>query len=131
MRSFATTLLPTAPTTIAPDGSAVRVLLELAGGGMAHFELAPGETAKAVCHRTVEEIWFILSGRGEMWREQAGREEVVALSRGVSLTIPVGTRFQFRTLGPEPLAAVAVTMPPWPGEGEAVIVQGPWQPTAP
>jgi mannose-6-phosphate isomerase-like protein (cupin superfamily) len=131
MRSFATTLLPTAPTTIAPDGSAVRVLLELAGGGMAHFELAPGETAKAVCHRTVEEIWFILSGRGEMWRDQAGREEVVALSRGVCLTIPVGTRFQFRALVPEPLAAVAVTMPPWPGADEALIVEGPWQPTVP
>ena len=129
MRSFATTPLPTDPTTIAPDGSAVRVLLELAGGGMAHFALAPGETAKAVSHRTVEEIWFVLSGAGEMWRAQAGREEVVALSPGVCLTIPVGTRFQFRALGHEPLAAVAVTMPPWPGEGEAVIVEGPWTPT--
>ena len=129
MRSFATTLLPAEPITIAPDGSAVRVLLELAGGGMAHFELAPGEIAKAVSHRTVEEIWFILSGRGEMWREQAGREEVVALSPGVCLTIPLGTRFQFRALGQEPLAAVAVTIPPWPGEGEAIIVGGPWQPT--
>jgi mannose-6-phosphate isomerase-like protein (cupin superfamily) len=129
MRSFATTLLPAKPTTIAPDGSAVRVLLEMAGGGMAHFELAPGETAKAVRHRTVEEIWFILSGSGEMWREQAGREEVVALSPGACLTIPIGTRFQFRALGPEPLAAIAVTMPPWPGEGEAIIVAGPWEPT--
>jgi mannose-6-phosphate isomerase-like protein (cupin superfamily) len=131
MRSFATTVLPAAPTTIAPDGSAVRVLLELAGGGMAHFELAPGETAKAVCHRTVEEIWFILSGTGEMWREQAGRGEVAALTPGVCLTIPVGTRFQFRALGPEPLAAVAVTMPPWPGEDEAIMIEGPWQPTVP
>jgi mannose-6-phosphate isomerase-like protein (cupin superfamily) len=25
---------------------------------------------------------------------------------------------------------VAVTMPPWPGEGEAVFVPGPWQPTS-
>jgi mannose-6-phosphate isomerase-like protein (cupin superfamily) len=129
MRSFATTLLPVEPTTIAPDGSAVRVLLELAGGGMAHFQLAPGETAKAVRHRSVEEIWFILSGTGEMWRERAGREEVVTLSSGVCLTIPVGTRFQFRAVGPDPLAAVAVTMPPWPGAGEAIIVEGPWQPT--
>ena len=26
----------------------------------------------------------------------------------------------------EPVAAVAVTMPPWPGEEEAVFVQGVW-----
>src|SRR5262249_58081114 len=79
-RSFGTPLPPADPTTTAPDGSAVRVLLELAGGGMAHFALAPGETAKAVCHRTVEEIWFILSGSGEMWREQAGGGEGVGPS---------------------------------------------------
>ena len=38
------------------------------------------------------------------------------------LTIPLGTHFQFRSLGPGPLAAVAVTMPPWPGPDEAVPV---------
>ena len=124
---FATTRLPTDPTVIAPDGSSVRVLLGLAGGGMAHFELAPGQTAHAVTHRTVEEIWFIVSGRGEMWRSQGGREEVVPLVPGVCLTIPLGTHFQFRAGPGTGLAAVAVTMPPWPGEGEAAHVQGPWQ----
>jgi mannose-6-phosphate isomerase-like protein (cupin superfamily) len=53
----------------------------------------------------------------------------VALAPGSCLTIPVGTRFQFRTRGTEPLSAVAVTMPPWPGDGEAVEVQGGWTPT--
>jgi mannose-6-phosphate isomerase-like protein (cupin superfamily) len=49
----------------------------------------------------------------------------------VSLTIPIGTHFQFRSIGDEPLAAIGVTMPPWPGEGEAVVVTGPRQPTVP
>ena len=129
MHTFETVHLPSEPTTIAPDGSAVRILPQLAGGSMAHFALAPGKTAKAVCHRTVEEIWFVLSGRGEMWREKEGDAAIVPMSPGVSLTIPVGTRFQFRSLGPDPLAAIAVTMPPWPGEGEAIIVAGPWEPT--
>jgi mannose-6-phosphate isomerase-like protein (cupin superfamily) len=44
----------------------------------------------------------------------------------VCVTIPLGTHFQFRSLGNEPLAAVAVTMPPWPGDGEAYEVAGPW-----
>lgn len=130
MTDFATKRLPMEPDVSAPDGSDVRILLGLADGGMAHFALAPGQTAKAVTHRTVEEIWFILTGRGEMWREQDGREEIVALEPGVCLTIPLGTRFQFRAVDAgEPLAAVAVTMPPWPGEDEAVFVEGKWPPT--
>jgi mannose-6-phosphate isomerase-like protein (cupin superfamily) len=107
-----------------PTGSDVRVLLEVAGAGMAHFELAPGRTSRAVRHRTVEEIWYFVAGRGEMWRRQDGVEELVVLEPGVCLTIPLGTEFQFRSLGGEPLAAIGVTMPPWPGEDEAELVEG-------
>jgi mannose-6-phosphate isomerase-like protein (cupin superfamily) len=82
-------------------------------------------------HRTVEEIWYFLKGRGEMWREQGGRAEILGVSPGVCLTIPLGTRFQFRSFDGEPLAAIGATMPPWPGEGEAIEVEGPWQPTLP
>ena len=92
---------------------------------MAHFELPPGKASLAVVHRTVEEIWYILSGQGEMWRKQGHHEEVVLLQAGVCLTIPCGTHFQFRTVGEEPLAAVGVTMPPWPGMDEALLVEGP------
>ena len=111
---------------IAPDGSDVRILLALTGGGLAHFELAPGLTSIAVTHRTVEEIWFFLSGRGEMWRKLEGQEEVVPVESGVCITIPLGTWFQFRALGTEPLRALGVTMPPWPGEGEAYEIPGKW-----
>jgi mannose-6-phosphate isomerase-like protein (cupin superfamily) len=85
----------------------------------------------AVAHRTVDEIWFFLGGTGEMWRRLDGREDVVAVDAGVCVTIPVGTHFQFRAFGPEPLAAVGVTMPPWPGAGEATAVEGRWTPTVP
>lgn len=129
MSDFKTLQLPAKPDVIATDGSNVRILLQLAGGGMAHFELPPGETSIAVTHRTVEELWFILSGRGEMWRRQGGREEIVPVEPGVCLTIPLSTHFQFRSLGDTPLMAVAVTMPPWPGDGEAYPVAGKWQPT--
>jgi len=50
------------------------------------------------------------------------------LRPGTALTIPVGTAFQFRNTGFEPLAAVGVTMPPWPGEDEAMEVAGAWAP---
>ena len=65
-----------------------------------------------------------------MWRADEAREEVVEVEPGVCLTIPLGTHFQFRALGEEPLAAIGVTMPPWPGEDEAVNVDGRWAPTA-
>ena len=128
MTAFATKRLPAQRDAVAPDASDVRILLGLERGGMAHFELAPGRTSKAVAHRTVEEIWYFVGGRGEMWRRQGAREEVVALEPGVCLTIPLGTQFQFRSLGAEPLAALGVTMPPWPGEGEAYEVRGKWEP---
>ncbi|HEX8581731.1 MAG TPA: hypothetical protein VF640_05365 [Acidimicrobiales bacterium] len=128
MSEFETVPLPARPDATAPDGSDVRLLPGLAGGGMAHFQLAAGRTSAAVVHRTVEELWFFVGGLGEMWRRQGDREEVVTVAPGVAVSIPVGTRFQFRALGTEPLAAVAVTMPPWPGPDEAVAVDGPWAP---
>jgi mannose-6-phosphate isomerase-like protein (cupin superfamily) len=131
MTDFTTSRISRERDLVATDGSDVRILQTLAGGALAHFTLAPGQTSTAVTHRTIEEIWFFLSGRGEMWRKQAGREEVVPVEAGVCVTIPLGTHFQFRSLGGEPLAALAVTMPPWPGDGEAVVVAGRWGPSIP
>ena len=126
---FSDKRLPVMRDAIAPDGSDVRILLGLCRGSLAHFELAPGQTSIAVAHRTVEEIWFFLNGRGEMWRKQNDRQEVTPVDPGVCLTIPLGTHFQFRSFGYEPLAAIGVTMPPWPGEDEAFDVEGKWTPT--
>jgi mannose-6-phosphate isomerase-like protein (cupin superfamily) len=125
----ATTRLPSTPDAVAPDGSEVRRLLALGAGSMAHFTLAPGQTSLAVVHRTVEEIWYFVGGRGEMWRKLGDDEDVVTVEPGVCITIPLGTRFQFRSLGAEPLEAVGVTMPPWPGDGEAYEVAGTWPST--
>ena len=131
MRKFETKRLPATRDAVAPDGSDVRILLGLRAGGMAHFELPTGHTSAAVTHKTVEEIWYFLSGQGEMWRRMADHEEIVPVEAGICLTIPLGTCFQFRSFGIEPLRAVGVTMPPWPGESEAHVVEGKWTPTLP
>src|SRR5579863_1993380 len=128
-KPFETRLLGTAPDATAPDGTAVRLLLSLGGGSMAHFELPAGAVSHAVSHRTVEEIWFVVSGRGSIWRRQHDLERIEALAPGASLTIPLGTAFQFRAEPSEPLAFVAITMPPWPGMDEALAARGPWAPT--
>ena len=127
--SFETKRISGASDAIAPDGSAVRVLCQSARGGLAVFSLPPLAVAKAVGHHTVEEIWYVVSERGRMWRKLGDHEEVVELAPGVSLTIPTGTHFQFRCDGAEPLQVVGATMPPWPGEAEAYFVDGEWPAT--
>ena len=93
---------------------------------MAHFSLPGGEVSRAVAHRSIEEVWYFLAGRGRFWRRHGSDEEIVEVSAGVSISIPPGTHFQFRNDGDEALAAVGVSMPPWPGEDEAYPVAGVW-----
>jgi mannose-6-phosphate isomerase-like protein (cupin superfamily) len=118
--------LPDAYDTLAPDGSEVRVLASSARGSMSHFTLLPAQESFAVFHLTVEEIWYILAGQGQMWRKSTDSETITELQPGLSLVIPVGTKFQFRNNGDTPLQAIGVTMPPWPGMDEAVFVKGKW-----
>jgi mannose-6-phosphate isomerase-like protein (cupin superfamily) len=118
-------MLSAEPDGVAPDGSACRRLLALGGGSVAHVTLAAGAVSCAVRHRTVEEIWYVLGGSGQMWRAHDGRETIDALDPGVCLTIPLGAHLQFRAL-PAGLRVLAVTMPPWPDDAEAAGVPRHW-----
>lgn len=125
--AFATKRLAEAADAIAPDGSEVRVLCQGSRGSMALFTLPAGAVSRAVAHRSVDELWYFLSGRGRMWRKLHEVEDVIEVGPGVSISLPVGTQFQFRCDGDEPLSAVGVTMPPWPGEDEAYAAAGIWR----
>jgi mannose-6-phosphate isomerase-like protein (cupin superfamily) len=94
---------------------------------MAHFELPPGKTSKATANINFDEIWYFLTGRGEMWQKQDGKVDTVPVDPGVCLTIPAGTHFQFRSFGYCPLAAIGVTMPPWTEKSEWEYVKGKWE----
>jgi mannose-6-phosphate isomerase-like protein (cupin superfamily) len=123
------TPLPEEPHAVAPDGMLVRVLPGLAGGSFAHFELPSGATSVAARHRTVEEIWHVTGGGAELWRRSEDEDRVDEVGPGTTVTIPLGTAFQLRSTTAEPMTAVACTMPPWPGDDEAVRVDGLWAPT--
>ena len=127
---FETRKLPAKPDVIAPDGSEIRLLsTEMEGGSMVHCRLAPGKVTRAVRHRTVEEMWHCVGGRGQLWRSTGGTQDVTALKPGVSCSIRTGVSFQFRSDGEEPLEIIIATMPPWPGEEEAVHCDGIWEPS--
>jgi len=131
MRRPETKTLPVRKSAIAPDGSEVRVLLALDSlGSTAHFKLRAHEVSRAVAHKTVHEIWYVLRGRGEIWRSFKGRQRVVRLRPGTCVTLPLGTRFQFRNTTGRSLEIHGVTMPPWPStKDEARVVDGKWKPT--
>lgn len=123
---FETLHLPAEVDILAPDTSEIRQLLRNAHASMAHGTLPAGGVSLAIRHKTVHEIWYILGGEGELWRRTRHREEIVHLRAGVSVTIPLGTEFQFRTLSDEPLRFLMCTTPPWPGHDEAALTEGYW-----
>ena len=121
-----TAQLPSDYTALAPDGSEIRELVTVKRGGLVHCLLPPGETSRAVVHATVEEVWYVVQGRGQVWRACERGETVVDVAAGVALTIETGCRFQFRNTGDDDLCVLIVTMPPWPGAHEARPAPGRW-----
>jgi mannose-6-phosphate isomerase-like protein (cupin superfamily) len=121
-----TRVVPEAYDTLAPDGSEIRLLVRVRQGSMVHCSLPAGSVTRAVRHRSVEEVWYFLGGQGQLWRKAGEVEQIVDVRPGMAVSIPAGAHFQFRSAGPEPLTFVITTMPPWPGEDEAVMVPGVW-----
>ena len=87
--------------------------------------MAPGQISRPVYHRTVEEVWYILQGSGHVWRCPLGIDEpslvaALAVVPGDALVIPKGWSFQFAADELVELRFLCVTMPPWPGDDEAL-----------
>ena len=112
---------------ISPAGAEVRVLMNNELGGIAHCTLKADKTSKVVQHKTVSEFWHVISGNGEIWRKRGNDEGITTLEAGVTIDIPVGVSFQYRSQQ-EDLVFVCVTMPPWPGGNEVNYVgEGAWE----
>ena len=116
------------PDVFAPDGSEIRLLIDgrhsARGASMVEVTLPAGQISRPVFHRSVEEVWYILEGTGQVWRcppEVPESNEAPSLSvrEGDSLVIPTGWYFQFSADEATDLKFLCVTMPPWPGDAEA------------
>ncbi len=116
---------------MSPAGAEVRVLIKNEHGGIAHCTLKDKIISKAVRHKTVSEFWHVLSGSGAIWRRVDGDEEITPLVAGVTVDIPLGTDFQYRSDDGD-LVFICVTMPPWPGADEVgYVTDTVWEATAP
>jgi len=121
--------LPKKLDYLAPDTSEIRMLPQFSRGGLAHCVLPKGKISIAVRHKTVSEIWYCLSGKGEIWQKKGSKSSVKKFSGGDSFTIPLGNHFQFRNIGKTKLCVLISTMPKWPGNNEAITVKGRWNAT--
>ena len=111
----------------APDGSEIRLLVDqrhqATRASLCEVTLLAGQVSRPVWHQTVEEVWYVLEGLGQVWRcppgAQAAKIEPVTVGPGDALTVPRGWRFQFRAGEDGPFRFLCYTSPPWPGHGEA------------
>ena len=122
---------PSAPDARSPAGAEIRYLIEGETGNMIHSTVPAGQVNRATVHATVSEFWHVLSGQGQIWRRDDTVEGTTVLTAGVTIDIPVGTAFQCRCTSANPLQFLCISMPPWPGDHEATVLEGPWKPTAP
>ena len=123
------TQLPAVPDAKSPAGADIRFIMDGTTGNMIHGTVPPGQINRATVHSTVSEFWYVLEGNGQIWRKDGTEERVTSLVPGVSIDIPVGTAFQYRNIGSQPLKFICITMPPWPGDHEAAPQDGAWVPT--
>lgn len=124
------TPLPVVADAKSPAGADIRLVMDGPTGSMIHSTVPTGQINRATVHRTVSEFWYILEGYGEIWRRDEAEEKITSLVPGLSIDIPVGTSFQYRNVGIDPLKFICITMPPWPGDQEASYLKGVWEPTA-
>lgn len=123
------TQLPATPDAKSPAGADIRFIMDGTTGNMIHSTVPSGQINRATVHETISEFWYILEGKGEIWRKDGLEERVTSLVAGVSIDIPVGTSFQYRNVGTKPLKFICISMPPWPGDDEASHLDGTWEPT--
>lgn len=124
-----TTLLPPDPEARSPAGASIRYLMDGPTGTMIHSTVPAHQVNRATVHATVSEFWYVLTGHGQIWRDDGVESGVTDLVPGTSIDIPVGTRFQYRNVSDAELTFICVSMPPWPGVAEATLIEGMWPPT--
>lgn len=112
---------------LSDDGSVIRALPGVGQVESVHCTLPKGGVIQASRHKTVSQIWYVLSGTGELWLEPPSHKgQVTPLAAGTAVTVPLGYSFQFRNTGSADLEIFIVNTTPWSGAGELIPVANHW-----
>ncbi len=103
-----------APVSITDTGSEIRVLLDTTRGGQGRLSLAvetlkPGQSTAPHWHANLEEVYFIVAGRGRM---EIGAEARAVIA-GDAILIPINRVHCLRNTGNEDLVILCPVSPPW------------------
>lgn len=123
-----TIFLPKKYNYLAMDNIEIRLLIDQKNhGGIAHGRMLPRSVSEAISHKSVFESWFILSGSGKIWRKIGDVERLDSLKPHMIVDMPLGVEYQFAS-NDEPLVFLIMTMPPWPGSAETILLSAQtWQ----
>jgi mannose-6-phosphate isomerase-like protein (cupin superfamily) len=96
------------------DGSRIRELVAYRNSSaqfqsLAEATVEPGQQTRLHLHRTSEEIYYILSGTGEVC---LGEEREVVTPQ-TAVLIPAGTPHKIRNTGSVPLVFLCICSPPY------------------
>jgi mannose-6-phosphate isomerase-like protein (cupin superfamily) len=127
--SLSTRMLTDNADDVSPEGGAeIRHILASPQGDLTHAVCPAGQVAPAHHLPELHEQYYVLAGRGEIWRATAKREAVTALRPGRWVQMSAGTRFQYRANHGTSLVFLVVVLPSWRPELFHTDVEGAWHP---
>lgn len=108
-----------------PHGSEIRPLIDRTTASITRCSLAeeillPGQTVTPHRHREIEEVYYIVEGRGVMTVGDEQRE----IAAGDAVFIPRGHRHTLANTGTEPIKLLLVCGPAFFYEDEVLDQQG-------
>jgi len=112
--------LNSASLVTAPDGSSLHLLARTKHASLCHGELKANTVSTAVMHKTVEELWYVLSGEGSFYCEALNAGAPFDIGDGTSFALPPRSVFQFKCTSEHSLRFVITTLPAWPGDHEII-----------
>ncbi|HEV8193499.1 MAG TPA: cupin domain-containing protein [Ktedonobacterales bacterium] len=120
------------PDAIAPDGVAIRTLIDEVQGArklsLAEGTVGPNQRSQKVYHTTYEEIWYFLQGQGifHLHAPGADAEESTPVWPGDAVLVPPTYGFWVQNTSTDELVFLLAGSPPW-GAGQEVH---PWTASA-
>jgi len=112
------------PAFITKDKSEIREIMAPANSRIERQSLAeaivyPGDSTELHLHKTIEEIYYILEGEGNMWQD--GEER--AINPGDAIANPPGIPHYITNTGDTPLVFLCICVPNYTHEDTELVEQ--------